>query len=80
MTNIQNLNTNNITSFTHNDPQGIAVLLPCTDQTAAHKTASILHSRSGIDCRIFIIYDSLLQGFIKTINQIFTEYESNNPH
>ena len=75
MTNTHNLNTKDISSLSHKDPQGIAVLLPCTDQARARQTASILNSRAGIDCQVFIIYDSLLQGFIKTINQVFARLD-----
>lgn len=66
---IQTLSTVDLPSFSHSDPEGIAVIMPCIDVDMGQKTAEILHRRAGMDCAIFIVYDQNRQGFIKTLNQ-----------
>ncbi len=63
--------SSSLKDLSHFDPQGIAVIMPCTDIEAGQKTAAILHSRAGVACHIFIVHDRNRQGFIKTFNEIY---------
>lgn len=65
---IQTVNTDDLSSFSYSNPEGIAVIMPCTDTEQGQKTAEILHSRAGMDCKIIIVHDINRQGFIKTLN------------
>jgi hypothetical protein len=63
------LDIQNISDFSLDEPNSIAVIMPCTDTEAGMKTAEVLHRRAGMDCTILIIHDTLRQGFVKTLNQ-----------
>lgn len=65
---IQTIRTADLSSFSYSDPEGIAVIMPCTDTEQGQKTAEILHRRAGMDCKIIIVHDINRQGFIKTLN------------
>lgn len=69
MKNIEFLNVSDLPLFSFSDPEGIAVIMPCTDETKAMKTAQILNRRADIPSRILVVQDTLRQGFIKTLNQ-----------
>jgi hypothetical protein len=60
---------NNIESFSHSNPNGVAVIMPCIDTEKGMSTAQFLHQRAGMDCAIIIAFDTKRQGFIKTLNQ-----------
>lgn len=60
-----------IDSFSHSDPEGVAVIMPCIDTELGLKTADILQRRAGMPCKIIIANDTLRQGFIKTANEVF---------
>ncbi len=51
------------------DPNGIAVVMPCIDQHKALSTARLLMNRSGIEAKFFIVDDTVRQGFIRTLNE-----------
>jgi len=65
---IQTISTTDLSSFSFSAPDGIAVIMPCTDTEMGLKTAEILHRRAGMDCNVFVVYDNNRQGFIKTLN------------
>lgn len=67
--NISVIDIKDISGFSHSDPDGVAVIMPCTDTEAGMKTADILHRRAGMGCTILVIHDTLRQGFVKTLNQ-----------
>jgi len=64
------IDTSDLADFNHNDPEGIAVIMPCIDTDAGRTTARILSTRAGMACHIFIVHDTLRQGFIKTVNDV----------
>ena len=45
----------------------ITVLMPCIDTSLGMRTGQLLATRAGIDCEIFVIDDTLRQGFVKTL-------------
>lgn len=62
------LHTRDLSSFSYSDPEGVVVIMPCTDTDMGMKTAEILYRRAGMDCKILVVYDINCQGFIKTLN------------
>jgi GT2 family glycosyltransferase/glycosyltransferase involved in cell wall biosynthesis len=65
---IQLLDVSDLDDFFCNLPNGVVVIMPCIDRMKGEETAKILYGRAGIDCRVLVVYDSLRQGFIKTLN------------
>jgi tetratricopeptide (TPR) repeat protein len=65
---IELIDVKNINSFTYNDDQGVTIIMPCIDTKKAMETAYILSRRAGMYCKILVVYDTLRQGFIKTLN------------
>lgn len=63
------LNITETDTFSHTDPDGIVVIMPCIDPEKAQKTAEILERRAKTPCTILMVNDTLRQGFIKTLNQ-----------
>lgn len=57
-----------ICRFSYKDPAGIAVIMPCIDKSLGLKTAKALVNRAGMPFKMIIAYDSVRQGFIKTLN------------
>jgi hypothetical protein len=50
------------------DSDGVAVVMPCTDTKMGMETAAMLAKRAGMACKIFVVHDSLQQGFVRTLN------------
>jgi hypothetical protein len=50
------------------EPECIVVIMPCIDTVKGMETARVLARRAGTDCKVLIVYDTLRQGFIKTLN------------
>ena len=72
MTNNQDiiiLDIQQISDFSHSDLEGTAIIMPCTDTEMGMKTAEVLLRRAGMPCNIFIVHDTIRQGFVKTLNQ-----------
>ena len=67
--NIKILDIQEVSTFFHSDPEGVAIIMPCTDVEEGQKTAETLHRRAGMPCNIFIVHDTIHQGFVKTLNQ-----------
>ncbi|MFZ1030212.1 MAG: glycosyltransferase, partial [Limnoraphis robusta] len=65
---VELIDIKNINSFRYNDDQGVTVIMPCIDTKKAMETADILSRRAGMYCKILVVYDTLRQGFIKTLN------------
>lgn len=65
---IKLVDVKDLDSFTYTDAKGVAVIMPCINTKKGMDTAGILFKRAGIDCKIFIIHDTLRQGFIKILN------------
>lgn len=53
----------------HDDPQGIAIVMPSIDPDRAQAAARRLIARAGMPATLFIVVDSRRQGFIRTLNQ-----------
>lgn len=68
-TRIHKINVTDLTNFTLSDPEGVIIIMPCTDTEMGMKTAEVLLRRAGMDCAILIINDTLRQGYVKTLNQ-----------
>ncbi|GHE20564.1 glycosyltransferase family 2 protein [Halomonas urumqiensis] len=69
-TSLQVVDVNDLDSFMYKGSSKITVVMPCIDLELGKKTAEILIKRAGIDCTVIIAYDSLRQGFIKTLNAV----------
>jgi glycosyltransferase involved in cell wall biosynthesis len=67
--NIKILDIQEVSTFSHSDPEGVAIIMPCTDVEEGQKTAEVLHRRAQMPCTIIVVMDTLRQGFIKTLNQ-----------
>lgn len=52
------------------DPEGIAVVMPCIDREKAMNAARLLLRRSGVAARYFVVEDTARQGFIRTLNDV----------
>ncbi len=63
------LDASGLDDFSCDLPGGITVIMPCIDRDKGMETARMLLGRAGIECRVLVVYDSLRQGFIKTLNQ-----------
>ena len=74
--NIQVLDIQEMPALSYADPEGIAVIMPCTDREMGVKTAEILDRRAGLPCRIFVVVDSIRQGFIRTLNEAAATIQS----
>jgi glycosyltransferase involved in cell wall biosynthesis len=59
----------NADGLSWSDPHGVAVVMPSIDVAKALDTARLLVKRAGMATRIFVVEDTLRQGFIKTLNQ-----------
>ncbi len=68
---IRTVDIREIAGFSYSTPQGVVVIMPCTDLDEGMKTAQILARRAGLPCGILIVHDSLRLGFIKTVNETF---------
>jgi glycosyltransferase involved in cell wall biosynthesis len=62
------IDVKNLNSFAHFNTSQIVVVMPCVDTAKGQASAEILAQRADIDCSILIMYDTLRQGFIKTLN------------
>lgn len=67
---IQVLDVQEIAKLEWSDPEGVAVIMPCINPERGMATARFLRSRAGIDHRIYVVVDTLRQGFIKTLNRM----------
>ncbi|HDR14864.1 MAG TPA: glycosyltransferase [Desulfobacteraceae bacterium] len=65
---IQFLDVSGLNDFSCDFKDGVVVIMPCIDRKKGEETAKVLYRRAAIDCRILIAFDSLRQGFIKTLN------------
>jgi glycosyltransferase involved in cell wall biosynthesis len=54
--------------LSHVDPEGVAIVMPSIDTATALATARLLVRRAGLDTTVFIVEDTLRQGFIRTLN------------
>ena len=57
-----------IAVFSHSDPNGVAVIMPCIDVEKGRASAEILLRRAQMPCLVLVVVDSIRQGFIKTLN------------
>ncbi|WP_163649443.1 glycosyltransferase [Modicisalibacter sp. 'Wilcox'] len=64
------VDTENTSSYSYQDPSGVAVVMPCIDKELGLNTAKALVNRAGMPLKVIIAYDSKRQGFIKTLNEI----------
>lgn len=65
---IRLLDVRSIGSLSWHNPEGIAVIMPCIDPAKGHATAQLLVQRAGIAAQVYVVEDSLRQGFIRTLN------------
>jgi glycosyltransferase involved in cell wall biosynthesis len=54
--------------LTHHDPDGVAIVMPSIDTATALATARLLVRRAGLGTTVFVVEDTLRQGFIRTLN------------
>jgi len=66
---IQLIDIREIAGFSYSNPEGVAVIMPCTDVDRGMKTARVLSMRAGMPSMIIVVNDSRRQGFIKTLNE-----------
>jgi hypothetical protein len=57
-----------IAAFSHTEPNGVAVIMPCIDVEKGRATAEVLRRRAEMPCLVLVVNDSIRQGFIKTLN------------
>jgi glycosyltransferase involved in cell wall biosynthesis len=69
-TSIELVDVANMNHLLWRNPTGVAVVMPSIDIPKARETARLLAKRAGMSTRIFIVEDTIRQGFIKTLNQI----------
>jgi FkbM family methyltransferase len=69
------LDIKNISEFSYSDPEGVAIIMPCINKETGFKTAKILLKRAGMPCKIIIVYDSVEEGFIQTLNSTANHIE-----
>lgn len=66
---IVTIDVERLADITHVDPTGVAIIMPCIDTARGEATARLLLGRAGMAATVFIVEDTLRQGFIKTLNQ-----------
>ncbi|MBB3140386.1 O-linked N-acetylglucosamine transferase family protein [Halomonas organivorans] len=49
----------------------ISILMPCINLEEGKRAAKAMVDRAGMSCHVFILMDTLRQGFIKTINSAY---------
>ncbi|ODR96801.1 hypothetical protein AUC71_04350 [Methyloceanibacter marginalis] len=54
--------------LSYSDPDGVAIVMPSLNVAKATETAKILLKRAGMTTTVFIVEDTVRQGFIKTLN------------
>jgi hypothetical protein len=54
--------------LSHRDRDGVAIVMPSIDVAKALATARLLVRRAGLKTTVFIVEDTLRQGFIRTLN------------
>jgi glycosyltransferase involved in cell wall biosynthesis len=54
--------------LSHRDPDGVAIVMPSIDTARALATARLLVRRAGLKTTVFVVEDTLRQGFIRTLN------------
>ena len=69
------VNVEHADELSFSDKEGVAVILPCINRDKALETARILVKRAGMATRIFVVEDTIRQGFIKTLNQMAERLE-----
>ena len=62
------IDVQHVESINHVDPEGVAVIMPSINMEKALDTARILVKRAGMKTTVFVVEDTLRQGFIKTLN------------
>jgi glycosyltransferase involved in cell wall biosynthesis len=67
-TSIVALDVQSIASISFRDPKGVAIVMPSIDTAKALDTARLLVRRAGMQVKLFIVEDTLRQGFIRTLN------------
>lgn len=56
--------------YEYSDSEGVAIIMPCIDKKMGINTAKALIDRAGMPCKVIIAYDSVGNGFIKTLNTV----------
>ena len=56
--------------LTYSDPEGVAVVMPSINTAKALQTSRLLVKRAGMKIKVFVVEDSIRQGFIKTLNDM----------
>ncbi len=62
------LDVDNIDQLFHEDPTGVAVIMPSINPDRGIEVARILFKRSGMKTTVFVVQDTCRQGFAKTLN------------
>lgn len=62
------LDVTTLDRLSHRDPEGVAIVMPSIDTATALATARLLVRRAGLKTTVFVVEDTLRQGFIRTLN------------
>lgn len=65
---VQMVDVREVEKLDWRDAEGIAIIMPCIDPEKGMNTARLLLRRGGIAARVFVVEDTLRQGFIRTLN------------
>lgn len=65
---VREVDIGSIRTLRWQDPDGVAVIMPCVNPAAGRATARRLVQRAGIDARVYVVEDTLRHGFIATLN------------
>jgi glycosyltransferase involved in cell wall biosynthesis len=69
------LNVRSLAGSSFRDPKGVAIVMPSIDTSKALDTARLLVRRAGMKTTVFIVNDTLRQGFIRTLNDTVARFE-----
>ncbi|BCA93127.1 O-linked N-acetylglucosamine transferase family protein [Vreelandella aquamarina] len=67
---IDYLDVKDALNYSYSNPTGVAVVMPCIDKEQGLRTAATLIDRAGMPVKVIVAFDSLQQGFIKTLNLV----------
>ena len=65
---IVTVDVKDLAHISHNDETGVAVVMPSINRKKARQTAHTLVKRAGMRTTVFVVEDTLRQGFVRTLN------------
>ena len=67
---IEIVDVRNLGRLRYCDRDGVAVVMPSVDAARALDTARLLMRRAGMKTTVFVVVDTIRQGFIQTLNDV----------